>query len=92
MVEMYIQRYVAPNKGHRLLYRLTYFCHPERCRKANYVEILGPSDANNEKYWCYAGNDTTVMYKSYNGIAELERAARKVTHLASVVPYFQDKR
>ena len=82
---MYIQRYIQPNKGRNLIYRLNYYCNPKKYRKPNYVEILGPSDDSMCKIWVYNPLNMTLLYKSYNGISELELTAKKIVYMASLV-------
>ena len=87
MIELYVQKYVQPNKGNQLLYRLTYYCNPEKSRKANYVDILKPKNLEEKKYWGYAEGEYEPIYRSYNGIKELERYAKKMTQLANMVSF-----
>lgn len=85
MVEMYIQKYVIPHKDRKLLYRLTYFCSPEKSRKASYVEILGiKGTISSEKlFWDYGDEELNVLYKGYNGIKELEHTGKQIACLAN---------
>ncbi len=85
MIEMYVQRYIPLNKGHRLLFRLTYYCNPEKSRKANFVEILTPKHVEEGACWGYGDEGYTVIYKNYNGLHELEQTAKRLTQMANVV-------
>lgn len=86
LVETYIQKYVVPYKNHKLLYRLTYFCNPEKSRKANFVEILESKndDKSDGMHWDYGDDSLIVKYRSYNGIKEFEITGKKVTTLVNI--------
>lgn len=85
MIELFMQKYVTPNKGNKLVYRLTYYCNPEKSRKANCIEILAPSFTEENKIWAYGEAQYVAIYKSYNGLRELEHTAKKLAQLANVV-------
>ncbi len=84
LVDMYIQKYIEPNKGRDLLYRFTYVCNPEKSHRTSYVEILAPKYASKVPL-CEAEENWVLQYKSHNGLKELEEVGKKITQLANMV-------
>jgi len=42
-------------------------------------------DPENPQPWGYSPSKLNPLYKSFNGLSELEKIARKIMHLASLV-------
>lgn len=86
-----MQRYITPFKDNNLLFRLTYYCNPEKSRKANYVEFLKQKQDSDSPYWDYTDyedSNCSVVYKIYNGIHELERTAKQISQFANMVKIY----
>ena len=85
MIEIYVQKYIIPNKGNKLLFRLTYYCNPEKSRKANYLEILALKTPEEAAHWAYGNGDYSAIYRNCNGLHELEQTAKRVAQMANMV-------
>lgn len=84
LINLCIQRYVRPNKDRKLVYRFNYFCNPEKYRKANFVEILTPLNADTD-HLCYNLSLLKVLYKTYKDTFELEDTAKKIAYMIGLV-------
>jgi len=89
LLELISQRYVTPYRNRRVIFRFSYYCDQAKSRKANYIEIIGSpkeeEDEENIPSWDYRDTDLIPLYKSYNGLQEFEKTARKITHLINIV-------
>lgn len=79
---MYIQPYVQSSKCARLLYRLTYYCNPEKSRKASFVEIFEQADINNRNNYLYGDYPCIKKYNMLGGLSECETMACNIKLLA----------
>ena len=86
MFELILQEYLMPYKNRRFIFRYTYYYDRSKSRKANFVEIIGPSRTETSVInWDYRDDNLTSLYTSYNGLQEFERTAQKIIHLINIV-------
>jgi hypothetical protein len=89
VIEPYIQRYIQPFKDYHIIFRLTFYCNPEKSRKASYVQMLKQKSRGDSQFWDYTdfseSNSEMVYKKLYNGIHELTYMAKQINQLANVV-------
>jgi len=83
-IDTYIQKYIQLNKTNKHLYRLIYYCNPEKSRRSSYVQLINLKKFQSQDCFEYAGNSCKVLYKRHIGIKELELVGKKITILANI--------